>query len=164
MKSPRSSTSARWIAIATIIGALVPLAPLVVDEGEVRIEVGAVDAADGPPDTLQAVNKTVNVTTAAPNTTLVYSISYSCPGVVAGGTCATGTITDRIPTYVDIDGNTRQLTFVSAAGNSHFSTGTVSGSSPNQVVTWNATAGLVAGTSGVLSLQSLTNPAARSRR
>jgi hypothetical protein len=50
----------------------------------------------------------------APNQLFTYSISYSCPGVVTGGTCAGATVTDPLPRFIDIDGNTRQLTFVSA--------------------------------------------------
>lgn len=137
------------VACVSIVsaGVVVPMAPT-----PWTPSVPTASAVEGPPDSFQVVNKTVTPSSGAPNQLFTYSISYSCPGVVAGGTCAGATVTDRIPQFVDIDGATRQLTFVSAAGSGHFSAGVVSGASPNQVITWTASAGLVAGTSGILTM------------
>jgi len=142
----------RWVSVVacaaalSVVSVVTPVAPIL------GSSVANVFAVDGPPNSFQVVNKSVAPSSGAPNTTFNYSISYSCPGVVAGGTCAAARITDPLPQFIDIDGATRQLTYVSSPGNGHFSPGTVSGSSPNQVITWNATSSLTAGASGILTM------------
>ena len=93
---------------------------------------------------------------ALPGDEFVYTINYSCSGLVAD-TCAGALITDVLPTFTDIYGNTNQLQLVSGAAStpSDWTFQNDSGPSgfvPNQSVSWVATSNLVAGDSGAVSL------------
>ena len=91
-------------------------------------------------------------------TTLTYTITYSCSGLVAAD-CAGLTFTDTLPTFTDIYGNPAQLNFASASA--FYPTDVVfngvSGASPTKTVSWTATSMMVAGDSGSVTL-SLTVP------
>jgi len=122
--------------------------------------------------TISLLDKNVAPTTtlaapAMPGATLTYSISYDCSGITVGDNCAGSIISDTLPTFIDIYGNTNQLEFVSASSlvpNDWVFQG-LSGSVPNQQVTWSAAPaancepvsppnnGLCAGDSGAVVLQ-----------
>ena len=75
---------------------------------------------------------------AMPGATVTYTISYDCSGLILGDHCAGALLTDTLPTFIDIYGNTNQLEFVSAsatAPNDWVFQG-VSGTVPTQSVSW----------------------------
>ncbi|MEQ1702211.1 MAG: hypothetical protein ABMA25_19025, partial [Ilumatobacteraceae bacterium] len=91
---------------------------------------------------------------AGPGDVLTYTISYDCSGIGAADNCTGAVITDTLPTFTDIYGNTNQLEFVSASTTvpSDWSVSGVSGTVPNRAVTWVGTSNLVAGDTGAVVL------------
>lgn len=86
-----------------------------------------------------------------PGDTLQYTIGFSCSSIVQGDTCAGATVTDVLPTYTDLDGETAQLTFVSHTTPPSWSFDGVSTNADGlQQITWTAGPGLAAGSSGAM--------------
>lgn len=103
-----------------------------------------------------------------PGDTVTYTISYYCSGLNLGDHCGESVLTDPLPQFTDIYGNTNQLEFVSATflTQNDWSFNGISGAAPNLVATWTAVTpdnnctttlganvGLCAGDSGAIILE-----------
>jgi hypothetical protein len=85
--------------------------------------------------------KTVTPTTtleasAGPGDTLTYTINYGCSGTNDGDNCVGAVLSDTLPTFTDIYGDTSQLEFVSATLTSDWGSQSITGVAPNTVISW----------------------------
>ncbi len=89
--------------------------------------------------------KLADKSTAVAGDTINYIIPYFCSSTIPGDNCNGMTITDMLPTFIDVFGVQRPLVVVAATGNSHFSAATLS-----DRLVWTAD-NLIAGDSGAVT-------------
>jgi len=103
-----------------------------------------------------------------PGDTVTYTISYYCSGLNLGDHCGDSVLSDPLPQFTDIYGNTNQLEFVSASflTQNDWTFDGISGAAPNLTASWTAVVpdnnctttlganvGLCAGDSGAIILE-----------
>lgn len=87
-----------------------------------------------------------------PGDAVTYTIGYSCSGLAQGATCEGATVTDVLPTFVDVNGDIAQLAFDDETSDG-WSFGGVSTNGDGLLqVTWTAGSAIGGGTSGAFTL------------
>lgn len=160
------ATVSRWRALRAVLAGCLLMTTLVITTG--TVPVAHADQAE-----VVLTSKSVDPTSTSgaplrPGDTVTYTISYYCSGLNLGDHCGDSVLTDPLPQFTDIYGNTNQLEFVSATFLTQYdwTFDGIGGVAPNLAASWTAVTpdnncttslganvGLCAGDSGAIILE-----------